>query len=350
MKDEPHGILDNFWASFLHDYDNIEDGRNSIYSLDDSFISDQHENVKEDRSVAKRGIVSKRNGQYEGSKNENVKEDRSVAKRGIVSKRNGQYEGLKNENVKEDRSLAKRGIVSKRNGQYEGLKNENVKEDRSLAKRGIVSKRNGQYEGLKNENVKEDRSAAKRGIVSKRNGQYEGLKNENVKEDRSVAKRGIVSRSNGQYEESKMSNRVDSFEQLTELFSKDHLQRSTSRYDESAIKRHIGTDLDLQREGPPTTIFVEKQSVLSNMDRSNKVKSGRRRIISTGLRSREIDLSIIHESSTYDDGCKGQNKFDQGDEEREEIRLTAVQRKELIRKIALLKIRATKARMARADK
>mmetsp|Transcript_28180 Transcript_28180/g.76386 ORF Transcript_28180/g.76386 Transcript_28180/m.76386 type:complete len:268 (-) Transcript_28180:271-1074(-) len=265
MRDEHRGILGSLWDSFLYDYDNFEDERNSVYSLDESLFS------------------------YDS-----LKGDASDVNSEIISGRDEQFKGLKMANPIDSFELSTK-----------------VTEEEKLEIR--TPRHNGLAEGT------------------------------------SVIRRTTAPESNEGREELKIPSRIESSEPLTELFEKE-LRRNTSRYDELAIHRHIGMDFDLQREGPPSTIFVEDQAGPRNAHLLTGPKSDKGILMSTGLQRREIDADKMKESSVHNNGGKRQTNLVCRDKESAQASLTAIQRKELVRKIALLRIRASKASMARAVK
>jgi len=153
---------------------------------------------------------------------------------------------------------------------------------------------------------------------------------------------------------SKVSDSKDNSNEVIDRILEDRNNSLHDNLDIAPVDRHF----EIQREGPPKMIFVGPQDDLGDIDDS-VTKSPRHAIIdltkassvrntSTRMSERELVVDLSKTLYIHHD-VEGHENYLQIAKGNKQVELKAIQRKELTRKIALLRIRATKATMARVD-
>jgi len=104
------------------------------------------------------------------------------------------------------------------------------------------------------------------------------------------------------------------------------------------------------RVGPPEIIYIGKADDLWDTDIGDKnARELGNSATTLSRRGVEVDIDIEQNSSVYVEKGTHTQKLTTGEETIQLVDEKAVKRRELIRRIAVLRIRATKARLARSD-
>jgi uncharacterized protein YdcH (DUF465 family) len=236
------GLLDSVWAYFLHDYDNIEDDKFSVVSIDETLSDDGYESLKDEVQDVKTKDETGSNT----SEAELKKRDAKLKKKIL------------------DASLKRSTELLAHAKKLKAAKNKLVNDRATISDIGMAT--NGNW------------------------------------------------------------------------------MDRTPEFREYSLEDNV--DTNSVRVGPPGIIFIEKDDLGDLCIGGEKARNVRN--LSTTMLRRGVEVDIEQKSSVYvEKGEQAQKLTTYNDST--PLDEKAVKRRELIRRIAILRIRATKARMARAD-